>query len=81
MTGFRPQLQLRLQECTQHENGSSRVPQVQLSFKSQIEIRFLGEKKDHSELAFAIFPNAIALGFTVRFWVSRSTAISPNFGV
>ena len=27
------------------------------------------------------FPNAIALGFTVRFWVSRSTAISPNFGV
>ena len=31
--------------------------------------------------AFAIRPNAIALGFTVRFWVSRSTAISPNFGV
>jgi hypothetical protein len=31
--------------------------------------------------AFAIFPNAIALGIAVRFWVSRSTAISPNFGV
>jgi hypothetical protein len=31
--------------------------------------------------AFASFPNAIALGFTVRFWVSRSTAISLNFGV
>jgi len=31
--------------------------------------------------AFAIFPNAIALGITVRFWASRSTAISPNFGV
>jgi hypothetical protein len=31
--------------------------------------------------AFAICSNAIALGFTVRFWVLRSTAISPNFGV
>ena|SRR5215475_1484863 len=35
---------------------------------------------DHNEFALAIFPSMTALGFRVRFWVSRSTAINPNFG-
>src|SRR5215467_2801721 len=38
-------------------------------------------EKTHNEFAFAILPNMTALGFTVRFWVARSTAINPNLGV
>jgi hypothetical protein len=50
-------------------------------FKTEIENVCSGPEADHNEFAFAIFPSMMALGFTVRFWVSRSTAINPNFGV
>ena len=33
----------------------------------------------YNELLLAIFPSIVALGFKVRFWVSRSTATNPNF--
>ena len=37
--------------------------------------------KHRDPVIFAIFPSRIALGFAVRFWLSRSNAIDPNFGV